>query len=122
MTFPDPNHDRQAAEPWSASDHETMSAVLKDWADDGVTASFRPGDEPATIRCPVCETTSPAADFEVIHERRLEGASDPDDMVLGIAARCPVCHISGAIVLGFGSESSGADSDIVAVLSSLPEN
>lgn len=116
MSFPDPAHDHHSAEPWSASDHETMSAVLREWADEGIAASFRPGREPATMRCPVCETVSPAGDFDVIHERRLEGASDPDDMVLGVAARCPVCHISGAIVLGYGADSSEVDSDIVADL------
>lgn len=116
MTFPDPADDRESAEPWSASDHDTTSAVLREWADEGIAASFRPGDEPATMRCPVCESISPAREFDIIHERRLEGASDPDDMVLGIAARCPVCHISGAIVLGYGADASEADSDIVADL------
>lgn len=120
MSFPDPRHDDAASEPWSPSDHETVSAVLADWKENGIGASFRPGGESATLLCTVCESERPADQFEVVTQRRMEGASDPDDMVLLVAARCPVCHVSGAVVLGFGSEASDTDSDIVLALSDPP--
>lgn len=97
-------------------DDDTTTGVLAALRDEGVTAQLTPGEEPATIRCTVCDSTSPAPAFEVVSERRLEGASDPDDMVLIVAARCPVCHVSGAIVLGYGPEASGTDADLVIAL------
>ena len=110
------------AQPWSPSDSETVSAVLADWKGDGVGSSFRPGRAQASLRCATCDSERPAEEFEVIRQRRMEGASDPDDMVLLVGARCPVCHVSGAVVLGFGSEASDTDSDIVAALPDPPDD
>jgi hypothetical protein len=36
----------------------------------------------------------------------LEGASDPDDMMTVIAARCPHCGVAGTLVLGYGPNAS----------------
>lgn len=111
-----PDHDEPTKRP-ETSEPETVTELLDHWGEQGTRASFRPGPEPATIHCPVCDSDRPGREFDVIEERRLEGESDPDDMVLAVAARCPVCHISGSIVLGFGTEASDTDSDIVLELS-----
>jgi hypothetical protein len=95
----------------------TSTGVLRRYAEDGFTASLMAvEDPPSSMRCSACGTTSPADAFEVVDERRLEGASDPDDMVIVVAARCPVCGQGGAVSLGFGPEASPADSDVVAAL------
>lgn len=116
--MPDPDH--TPADPSGGREPETVTELLAHWGDEGITASFRPGSDPGSLLCPVCESTRAAHEFDVIVEQRLEGESDPDDMVLAVAARCPVCHISGSIVLGFGMEASEADSDIVADLPKAP--
>lgn len=124
---PQPDHDpvvvgHDAAAPdlpaptGPGGDGDTTTGILDDLREDGVNAQFVPGADAGTIRCTVCEQTSAAAAFEVIAERRMEGTSDPDDMVLIVAARCPVCHISGAIVLGYGPEASATDADLVVAL------
>jgi len=120
MTFPDPRADDQPAEPWSASDHETVTTVLERWAGEGIPASFTPGGEVGALHCDACGSDQPAARFEVIEERRLEGASDPDDMVLAVAARCPVCEREGSVVLGFGAEASVDDAEVVVALARPP--
>lgn len=103
----------------ASEDEDTTVGVLAALREEGITAPFAPGREPATIRCSVCEVTSPAHDFEVVRERRLEGTSDPDDMVLIVVARCPACHSTGVVVLGYGPEASDADADVVAALGSV---
>jgi hypothetical protein len=104
----------------TGGDGDTTTGILADLRADGVTAQFVPGADPGSMRCTECEQTSPAGGFEVVAERRMEGTSDPDDMVLIVAARCPVCRIAGAIVLGYGPEASATDADLVVALSSQP--
>jgi hypothetical protein len=48
--------------------------------------------------------------------RRLEGASDPADMVAIVAVTCPRCGNQGTAVLAFGPAASAEDSDVLAVL------
>ena len=104
-------------DPSAATGATTVSAVLDRLADDGFDVAFSPADEPGRLHCAACGNTSPAAAFDVLHERRLEGASDPDDMVLVVAASCPACGRGGAVVLGYGATASEADADVLVALS-----
>ncbi len=101
----------------AATGATTVTAVLERLAAEGFGAPLAPADEPGRLHCAACGTTSDAAAFEVVHERRLEGASDPDDMVLVVAARCPACGRGGTVVLGYGATASEADADVVVALS-----
>ncbi|MCU1371792.1 MAG: hypothetical protein JWO77_2986 [Ilumatobacteraceae bacterium] len=107
-------HDEQV------SADESLTGVLRRLAADGFDASFRPTREPvegqAAVVCGACGRAAPAADLQVLEERRLEGASDPDDMVLVVAASCPACGARGTIALGYGPEASPEDSDLVVAL------
>lgn len=95
----------------------SASGVLRSLSEEGFDASFTPLEEPpGSVRCGTCGQASPAGSFEVADERRLEGASDPDDMVLIVAATCPACGARGAMVLAYGPEASAADSDVVAAM------
>jgi hypothetical protein len=47
---------------------------------------------------------------------RLEGASDPDDMVAVAALRCPSCKTRGTLVLSYGPETSAVDADVLCCL------
>lgn len=109
-----------APRPGTPTDHDTTSSVLDAMADEGMRASFIPRGEPGSLRCTVCDSESPAGRFEVVAERRLEGASDPDDMVMVVGLRCPVCHIAGTVVLGYGPDASESDADVVAALAPAP--
>jgi hypothetical protein len=48
--------------------------------------------------------------------RRLEGASDPDDMLAVVALECGVCGVSGTMVLGYGPAASDIDGDVLRAL------
>ena len=90
--------------------------ALAELADQGYAADLHPSGEGGRLTCGACQSVSDAADFHVGVERRLEGASDPDDMVLVVGATCPVCGTGGVVVLGYGPDASSADSDVVVAL------
>jgi hypothetical protein len=106
-TQPDPN---------VQADDASASGILRNLAQEGYGTQFVPGPSPGVLRCCACGSVSSATDFRVQRERRLEGVSDPDDMVLIVAASCPVCSSGGAIVLGYGPNASADDTDLVMAL------
>ncbi len=98
------------------SDNTSVTAVLRRMGEEGFPADFRPGSAAATLRCGNCDGEAEVATFTDLVEHRLEGASDPDDMVMVVAATCPNCGTGGKVVLGFGPNSSDTDADLVAAL------
>lgn len=101
----------------AAANQTGASSVLRWLADQGFGTQLVPQDDSdGGLRCTGCGTTSPAAAFTVHSERRLEGTSDPDDMLLVVAATCPACGRGGSVALAYGPEASAADSDVVAAL------
>lgn len=100
------------------SDNTTVTAVLTSFEQRGFTEQLIPLDG-AVIECCGCGTRSPAASFTIEGARRLEGASDPDDMVTVVAARCPQCAKVGTVVLGYGPSASENDADISAAFGAI---
>jgi len=68
---------------------------------------------PGTLRCGRCDHTAPVEEFERAWSRRLEGASDPDDMLHVSALRCPHCGEGGALVCHYGPEASAAEAEVL---------
>jgi hypothetical protein len=99
----------------SPSDNTTLVAVLNTWKERGFGGQFV-GSTDGQIECITCGAVSDASRFEVTEWRRLEGASDPDDMVKAVAARCPACGSGGNLVLGYGVNASELDAEISAAL------
>ena len=93
------------------SDNTTLVSVLASLGEQGFTAQLIPAEN-ASVQCGACNVTSPASSFEVLARRRLEGASDPDDMLTVIGARCPRCASKGALILGYGTNASEDDAAI----------
>ena len=100
--------------------NEITTDVLHAMAERGFATQFVPGTAPGSLRCTACGSVTAAAALAAAEERRLEGASDPDDLVLVVAATCPVCRSGGTIVLGYGPEASEVDADLVLALSRSP--
>lgn len=73
-------------------------------------------NEDGTLRCTTCNATVDAAEIEVVHEQRLEGASDAADMLMVVAANCPRCGAGTALVLGYGPNASEADAEVLTRL------
>ena len=76
--------------------------------------------EGGDIRCLSCRSEFPAAGADADEMRRLEGASDPADMLIVVPLTCPACATRGVLVAHFGPEASAAEADVVAALSRTP--
>jgi len=103
------------ANPTSAAGSTSLVDVLAQLREAGWTDDLRTEAE-GRVRCPSCEGSVPASELEVVAHRRLEGASDPADMLLVVAARCRGCESAGVLTLGFGPNADERDADVLADL------
>lgn len=101
--------------PGAPSDNTHLSAVLDTWEEQGFGGQLI-GLEGGRIECVSCGEVSRASRFAVVERRRLEGASDPDDMMNTVATNCPACGAGGTLVLGYGVNASDIDVDLSAEL------
>ncbi len=101
-------------DPQTAQGASTLLAVLEAAAHDGFESDMSAESEPPgapTIRCGACDVVSPAAAFQRAWRWRLEGASDPDDMLDVSALRCPSCGCGGTLVAPFGQRSGAPEAE-----------
>ena len=68
------------------------------------------------IACFTCREESPADQVTVHSLHRIEGVSDPDDMLAVAALTCPRCGALGTVVLGYGPEADPDESDVLVRL------
>jgi hypothetical protein len=87
--------------PPTATEATTLTEVLDGYSAAGYDGSF-------TVVA-VAAGEAPMASL-----RRLEGASDPDDMLAVVALTCPRCGNQGTVVLGFGPSATSEDGDVLA--------
>lgn len=102
-----------------ARDASTITDVLATFHADGFDGQFLV-QEGGVLECAACRRASPASDVAVHHVRRLEGASDPDDMLAVAALVCPSCGARGTVVLGYGPVAAVEDADALAALEATP--
>lgn len=96
-------------------DDRTILEVLRGLEADGFTGQFVPRSG-AQVECLACHRLSPA-DATVLRElRRLEGVSDPADMLAVVGLACPHCGALGTAVLGYGPEAEPVDAEVLAHL------
>jgi len=105
--------------PGVARDAETLLDVLSEFGAQGWSGQFaaRPG---GTIECETCHHTVAGKDTPVLELRRLEGASDPDDMLAVVAIECPDCARRGSLVLNYGPTATHDDADVLVALGDPP--
>jgi hypothetical protein len=94
---------------------ETILDVLNELESLGFTGQFMPR-EGGQVECLTCHRLSRADDTVFRHLRRLEGASDPDDMLAVAALRCPHCPTRGTLVLNYGPTAAPADAAALLAL------
>ena len=94
---------------------QTLRAVIRELEHDGYTGQFaaRAGGQ---VRCFSCDREFAPERTTVETLRRLEGASDPDDMLAVLPVTCPNCSTRGTLVLAYGPEASMEDSEVLAAL------
>lgn len=93
----------------------TLTDVLAAYGRGGFTSSFSAAPE-TQMDCHECDGRFPAADVAMSSLRRLEGASDPADMLAVVALTCPKCSAKGTAVLGYGPAAAPEDGDVLGVL------
>ncbi len=97
-------------------DGATLLEVIDALEAEGYTGQFMARPD-SIVECATCHTQTPANKMVGDHRLyRLEGASDPDDMVAVAALRCPSCESRGTLVLKYGPESSSVDVDVLRCL------
>jgi hypothetical protein len=90
----------------------TITDVLTAYAQGGFASSFEVTDE-AALACVECGTVSTSDKVKMSSLRRLEGESDPSDMMAVVALMCPACGAHGTVVLGFGPMATQQDADVL---------
>jgi hypothetical protein len=103
------------------SDNTTLTDVLEGYSEAGFTSSFA-AQEGGVVRCDTCGSELDPSRIHMHSLRRLEGASDPDDMMAVVALECGACGASGTIVLGYGPAASDSDSDVLVALQDRRED
>ena len=99
-----------------ARDANTLGNVLSSLEGEGFHGQFVARDG-AEVECTNCKTRTPAQEMAGAHRlRRLEGASDPADMLAVAALTCPSCGTKGTLVLNYGPEASPTDDEVLRYL------
>jgi hypothetical protein len=93
----------------------TITEVLESYAQGGFTSSFVVTEE-SELECLECENVTSANRFSMSSLRRLEGASDPADMIAVVAITCPICRSRGTTILGFGPNATVQDAEVLTEL------
>jgi len=96
----------------SAQGASTLTEILRDAADAGYEAQFIALGG-GRVRCGHCNAEMPVSTVDVADMHRLEGASDPADMMLVASLRCPACGHGGTLTLGYGPNADGDDVDVL---------
>jgi hypothetical protein len=100
--------------PGAPSDYTTITEVMAGYADAGFDGSFELLDD--RLRCGQCGAEGTPSEFEMSSRRRLEGASDPDDMSAVVALACRTCGARGTMVVMFGPQASPLEGEVLAAV------
>jgi hypothetical protein len=93
--------------------------VLADVENEGYEAQFVPRPD-GMVLCRSGGHEFAALDVLADQERRLEGVSDPADMLIVYALRCPICGAAGTLVLHYGPEASADEADVLVAIDVRP--
>jgi hypothetical protein len=95
-----------------------LADVLRTAAAEGFSVEFDVADDGDHDRllCPHCSQTSPAVSFLRAWSHRLEGVSDPADMLHVSALTCPVCGADGVFVTPYGQSASDRQATVLREL------
>jgi hypothetical protein len=102
-----------------ARDATSILEVMQAFEREGYRAQFaaRAG---GVVECLACRHLFDPATAGLDQFRRMEGASDPADMLALIALTCPQCGARGTLVLAFGPMAPEPDMDVLLRLEDPP--
>ena len=90
----------------------TVADALARFEGGGYTSQFGAVDGDL-VRCYACHVDHKPEEIELNEILRVEGASDPDDMVAVAAMTCPACGCRGTASLKYGAESTPEESEVL---------
>jgi hypothetical protein len=102
-----------------ARDASTIMDISTAFEDEGFHGQFAPREN-GEVECFTCKRRSPAETMTVEHLRRLEGASDPDEMLAIVALSCPNCATPGTLILNYGPVATVEDDLVLRRLEQPP--
>lgn len=97
------------------SDNTTAVAEINDLREQGYGADFVVG-EGGVVRCTKCRHEEQPGDLDVDVFRRLEGASEPDEMSAILALTCRQCGTKGIVMVGYGPNASPDEGDLLLAI------
>ncbi len=98
-----------------AQDAQTLTTALQALERAGYAGQFKVLDF-ARVQCLTCREEFDGRDAAIESLRRLEGASDPADMLAVVALTCPRCDAKGTLVLSYGPDASLEESQLLVAL------
>lgn len=96
----------------------SIQDALHEFENRGYTGQFRP-KHGGMLECCGCGAVSPAEKVPRTALRRVEGASDPDDMASINALICPVCGEHGTAVMAYGPHASVEEGEVAQRLNTV---
>ena len=97
----------------------TLTEVLAAYAAGGFDVNFG-STEDGRLRCGACSEAADPSTVVMASLRRLEGASDPDDMLALAALVCANCGTQGSLILNYGPAATPEDAGVLQQLEPPP--
>ena len=101
--------------PGVPSDNTSLLEVLHELEADGYTDTMWVTAN-GKLKCAGCDVEIDPSTVPVDFFRRLEGASDPDDMQVVAAVQCTACGTKATIVMHYGPEISPEEAEVLGHL------
>lgn len=95
-----------------SSDGITLIEVLASYDRSGFSAQLAATLD-GQVRCFSCRHTVAPATVLLHSLLRLEGVSDPADLLAVTAVTCPQCQAKGVLVLNYGPVATAGDADVL---------
>jgi hypothetical protein len=105
--------------PSAAPTDTPLLEVLRRLEGEGYASQFRSIDG-GRIECLTCHTAFAADRHQPIEVVRLEGVSDPADMLMVVPLECPNCSSRGTLVANYGPEATLEDAEATRLLDRRP--
>jgi len=99
----------------AAQDAQTLTTALHALERAGYAGQFKVLER-ARLQCLTCRGEFDGGDATIESLRRLEGVSDPADMLAVVGLTCPECDARGSLVLGYGPDASLEESQLLVAL------
>lgn len=96
----------------------TIHDALQEFEARGFRSQFA-AREGGSLECVECNHRLIPDDVVLRDMERIEGVSDPSDMVLVGALECPVCHARGTATIAVGTHAPAEDAEVLRHLEDI---